>query len=299
MNFYKHWIGDYGRDTADLSLLEHGAYRLLLDAYYAVDGDFPVEYDRLYRIARAYTPDEQQAVRTVADRFFPKRAGADASAYASGDASAYAGPVRRNTRADREIGDAREYVEAQRRRARTRWTGKAPDTDAGADARALQDAVAMPVHMPVHMPAQYPNDASHSHSHSHSHSLRAINQSHEEEGASRTPASASAPPALLAYFDGDVRDAYCAMRQAAPSGPAFDATLRAEQVGMRTGKALTWEQIGGALMDLWANGQGWNANLFRGYVRKQASVPRPAEQESTDDYLARLQQEYAAKGIYA
>lgn len=298
MNFYKHWIGDYQRDTADLSLLEHGAYRLLLDAYYAADGDFPVEYDRLYRIARAYTPDEQQAVRTVADRFFPKRAGADASAYASGDASAYAGAMRRNGRADREIGDAREYVEAQRRRARTRWTGKAGEQDAGASAsasaRASHDAGAMPAHMPV----QYPNDASHSHSHSHS--QKSVTNSHqpeaEEEGAARP--SASAPPALLAHFDGDVRDAYLAMRQSAPNASGFDATLRAEQVGMRTGKAATWEQIGGALMDLWANGQGWNANLFRGYLRKQTAVPA-AEQESTDDYLERLRQEYAAKGIYA
>ena len=35
MIFYKRYLGDYQRDTGHLSMLEHGAYTLLLDAFYA------------------------------------------------------------------------------------------------------------------------------------------------------------------------------------------------------------------------------------------------------------------------
>ena len=35
MNYYERHLGDYARDTGHLSMLEHGAYSLLLDRYYA------------------------------------------------------------------------------------------------------------------------------------------------------------------------------------------------------------------------------------------------------------------------
>lgn len=71
MNFYKHYLGDYARDTQDLSLLEHGAYRVLLDHFYATKGDMPNDVQALYRIAKAFTVPERRAVDKVADRFFP------------------------------------------------------------------------------------------------------------------------------------------------------------------------------------------------------------------------------------
>jgi len=64
------WPGDYLRDTGDLSLMEHGAYRVLLDHYYATDGRLKADQIPLYRICRAMTGDEQAAVGKIVKMFF-------------------------------------------------------------------------------------------------------------------------------------------------------------------------------------------------------------------------------------
>lgn len=128
MNFYKRYLGDYARDTAHLSLMEHGAYQVLLDTYYATDGALPADPDELYRIARAMTPAERKAVDRVAGQFFA----------VNGDGT------RHNKRADEEIASAAAYADAQSIRANKRWQ--------------------MQAHMPPHEPMQCPDDASHSHS---------------------------------------------------------------------------------------------------------------------------------------
>jgi uncharacterized protein YdaU (DUF1376 family) len=131
MNFYKHYLGDYARDTGHLTLVEHGAYRVLLDHYYATERPLPEEKVALYRICKAFTPAERRAVDMVAKDFFP--AGDDG--------------LRHNARADEEIAAARAFAEAQAVRAHKRWHGK---TDAEG--------------MPPHTSGTSPGDASHSHS---------------------------------------------------------------------------------------------------------------------------------------
>lgn len=69
MNFYKHYIGDFQRDTNHLSLTERGAYLALIHHYYATELPLPNDYAALCRIAGAITPAEQKAVK-VAMRFF-------------------------------------------------------------------------------------------------------------------------------------------------------------------------------------------------------------------------------------
>lgn len=71
MNYYERYVGDYLRDTPHLSLLEHGAYNVLLDVYYATEQPLPGALDAVYRICRALTKAEQAAVRSVLDQFFP------------------------------------------------------------------------------------------------------------------------------------------------------------------------------------------------------------------------------------
>lgn len=124
LNFYKHFLGDYARDTAHLSLLEHGAYRVLLDSYYATEKPLPAEKAALYRICKAFSAGERRAVDRVAEQFFP----------ANGDGR------RHNPRADEEIASAQAFADAQAMRAHMRW------------------------HKPADAPGTCEGNASHSHS---------------------------------------------------------------------------------------------------------------------------------------
>lgn len=99
MNYVEMYPGDYLRDTADLSLAEHGAYLLLLFHCYATEGPLPNDNPAVFRIARAMGEAEQAAVLRVLDRFFP----VDPS-----------DGLRHNERAEREIGKAIERIEKNR-----------------------------------------------------------------------------------------------------------------------------------------------------------------------------------------
>ncbi len=68
MNYYEHHLGDYAKDTGHLSMLEHGAYRLLLDRYYSTEEGIPAA--QAYRLARARSDEERQAVDAVLEEFF-------------------------------------------------------------------------------------------------------------------------------------------------------------------------------------------------------------------------------------
>lgn len=68
MNYYKRHLGDYARKAGHLDMLEHGAYTLLLDAYY--EREQPLTFRESIRIARARSEPEKQAVQNVLDEFF-------------------------------------------------------------------------------------------------------------------------------------------------------------------------------------------------------------------------------------
>jgi uncharacterized protein YdaU (DUF1376 family) len=71
--WYPHYPGDYARGTAHLSLVQHGAYRLLLDHYYATAAPLSGEITTLYRICRAFDETERKAVDFVVSQFFELR----------------------------------------------------------------------------------------------------------------------------------------------------------------------------------------------------------------------------------
>jgi uncharacterized protein YdaU (DUF1376 family) len=68
--WYAFYPGDYGRDTAHLSLAEDGAYRRLLDYLYSTGRPIPAGGEQAFRICRAFYPPEQAAVTSVLSQFF-------------------------------------------------------------------------------------------------------------------------------------------------------------------------------------------------------------------------------------
>lgn len=70
MNYYKFNIGDYAAATRHLNIIEHGAYRLLLDLYYTSEQPLPADIKAAARKAGARTPEEVQAVEVVLQEFF-------------------------------------------------------------------------------------------------------------------------------------------------------------------------------------------------------------------------------------
>ena len=99
MNYYERYVGDYLRDTQHLSLLEHGAYGVLMDVYYATEQPLPGALDSVYRICRAMTKAEQAAVRSICDQFF----------FVADDGT------RHHKRCDREIEKAQRRIAAVRK----------------------------------------------------------------------------------------------------------------------------------------------------------------------------------------
>lgn len=69
MNFFKLYIGDYQRDTAHLSVTEHGAFLLMLQHYYATEKPLPTG-KALHRMLRAQDKQEREAIDAVAKQFW-------------------------------------------------------------------------------------------------------------------------------------------------------------------------------------------------------------------------------------
>lgn len=99
MNYYERHLGDYARDTAHLTILEHGIYTLLLDRYYATER--PIPDDQACRIARARDETEKKGVVSVLQEFFVLEEGCWV-----------------NKRAEAEIAAARDRINAARENGR-------------------------------------------------------------------------------------------------------------------------------------------------------------------------------------
>lgn len=97
MIYYRRYVGSYLKNTARLSLLEHGAYTALLDHYYAEEKPVPLDLDEVYRMARAMMPEERRAVDKILTTYFDKRA------------DGY-----HNERADEELAVATKVIETAR-----------------------------------------------------------------------------------------------------------------------------------------------------------------------------------------
>jgi len=97
MNFFKLYIGDYQRDTAHMTLAEHGAYILMLQHYYATQKPLPTGKAGLYRMLRAQDKVEREAIDSIVEQFWQETT---------------KGLI--NQRADKEIAQANNQAEKNR-----------------------------------------------------------------------------------------------------------------------------------------------------------------------------------------
>jgi uncharacterized protein YdaU (DUF1376 family) len=169
VNYYERYCGDYQRDTAHLSLAEHGAYTMLLDTYFSVEKPLPNELSSLYRVCRAMTRLEQHAVKVVADQFFP--------------VSEMDG-LRHNHRADREIAKARPKIEAARINGKKGGRPpKASFQQTRQETRGIPDWLSMGYgNITAAIPVAEPSGKAHQHQHQPQH----LSQPHQDKDCSST-----------------------------------------------------------------------------------------------------------------
>lgn len=118
-HWYARYIGDYQRKTSHLSMVEHGAYTLILDWYYANEQPIPLDTMQVHRICRAFALEEQQAVDTVLNAFFTKTEN---------------GWI--NDRVEEEIEKKQEVSNKRKKAAEKRWRNNNANGDANAYANA-------------------------------------------------------------------------------------------------------------------------------------------------------------------
>lgn len=131
MNFYKHYIGDFQRDTGHLSLTQRGAYLALMHHYYATEKPLPNDHSALCRVAGAIDKAERDAVRVVMGFFTPVDSGLmhariEAEIQKAGNQS----DTNRRIAQERESARKaqRDEHEASTKRATNREPNQTPDT---------------------------------------------------------------------------------------------------------------------------------------------------------------------------
>ena len=115
MNYYERHIGDYLKDTAHLSLLEHGIYGRLLDIYYTREE--PIPEAQVMRLVGARSPEECSAVRDVLNEFFTRD-----------------GDLWRHTRCDKELSKYQDKQRKAKASADARWSKDKAHTERKANA---------------------------------------------------------------------------------------------------------------------------------------------------------------------
>jgi len=138
MHSYTRHLGDYAKDTKHLSLLEHGAYTVLMDWCYASERALPKDEGMLYRICGAFSKIEQAAVMSVLEEFFE----------ATEDGWL-------QNRVEKELRKAHEKSGKAKSAALARWNADAMQTQSEGNAsRARTPLSSSNIHNPVSKPAR-------------------------------------------------------------------------------------------------------------------------------------------------
>lgn len=139
MNYYEHHLGDYLRDTAHLSMVEDGAYRRLLDVYYVKEQPLPLEPRDVFRLVRASTKNDRDAVLVVLREFFTEAADGW-----------------RHKRCDAEIERFKDKQAKAKRSAEARWGTPRAASDGNANASPDAHADDMRTHSEGNAPRARP-----------------------------------------------------------------------------------------------------------------------------------------------
>lgn len=137
VNYYDRHLGDYIKDTAHLSLLEHGVYSRLLDVYYTREG--PIPDDQVARLIGARSKDEREALRAILEEFFELRDGAWSQ-----------------DRCEREIMRYQDKQAKAKRSADARWSAHRSQSEGNANASPEHDASDMRTHSDGNAPRARP-----------------------------------------------------------------------------------------------------------------------------------------------
>ena len=102
LNFYKHHLGDYDSNTSHLSWDEDMAYTRLMRIYYRRELPLPQELPEIYRLSRAVTSKQKQAISAVLSEFFKLQEGAWHNKRCDEEIAAYQSQASTNRRIARQ-----------------------------------------------------------------------------------------------------------------------------------------------------------------------------------------------------
>lgn len=256
MHYYPHHIGDYERDTAALTLLEHGVYGKLMRSYYATERPLPPDHASLFRICGALNKAEREAVITITQRFFIP--GQDGQLY--------------HKRIEEEIANYRALVKnaalggkasAEARKRRIAASATAVGTPVAPPFNRGSTAVQPP--LPPELPPAFNDSSNRTPTTQHPGTMNHGNCD------TYTPAATGTPPAISAETDPP-------QAQEAPPPPAPDpdpsrgipdsevqARSMASTIGVDPAYAATvWREHDGTT---WEDSQGRPINNFSSYVK--------------------------------
>jgi uncharacterized protein YdaU (DUF1376 family) len=130
--YMKFYIGDYLGDTQHLTTLQHGAYLLLIMAYWQRRGPLPMNDEKLSRIARCALAEWLQCKSDVL-AFFDEREG-----------------MLYHHRIDRELEGVKDVSEQRSKAAHKKWDNPpAPDANAmQMDSKSNANAMLSHIHIP-------------------------------------------------------------------------------------------------------------------------------------------------------
>ncbi len=117
------------RDAARLELVEEGAYRRLIDAYYVAEGPLPADRRECYKLAGAVKTAERKAVDYVLGKFFDETPDGF-----------------RHKRCELEIARFRDKQNKAKASAESRWNAKRTESGRNANASPTEQPDAMRTH---------------------------------------------------------------------------------------------------------------------------------------------------------